>query len=159
MVGRTLADVEDCDEPDDKLLSAAVAALREARAHHEVFVGGTSKLAAAFDAVEQLSEVLGLLEKQLVVVTLMRRVIDRGLRVAIGEETGVPSLADCSLVLAPYSTEGSDGGTIAVIGPTRMGLSAGAIGGGRGEPPAGGPPSAKPEMAGRGEAAPAVGES
>ena len=78
------------------------------------------KLAAAFDAVEQLSEVLGLLEKQLVVVTLMRRVIDRGLRVAIGEETGVPSLADCSLVLAPYSTEGSDGGTIAVIGPTRM---------------------------------------
>ena len=120
VVGRTLADVEDCDEPDDKLLSAALAALREARAHHEVFVGGTSKLAAAFDAVEQLSEVLGLLEKQLVVVTLMRRVIDRGLRVAIGEETGVPSLADCSLVLAPYSTDGSDGGTIAVIGPTRM---------------------------------------
>ena len=120
VVGRTLAEVEDCDEPDDKLLSAAIAALREARAHHEVFVGGTSKLAAAFDAVEQLSEVLGLLEKQLVVVTLMRRVIDRGLRVAIGEETGVPSLADCSLVLAPYSSEGSDGGTIAVIGPTRM---------------------------------------
>ena len=120
VVGRTLADVDDCDEPDDKLLAAALAALREARAHHEVFVGGTSKLAAAFDAVEQLSEVLGVLEKQLVVVTLMRRVLDRGLRVAIGEETGVPSLVDCSLVLAPYSTDGGDGGTIGVIGPTRM---------------------------------------
>ena len=83
-------------------------------------MGGTSKLAAAFDAVEQLSEVLGLLEQQLVVVTLMRRVIDGGRRVAIGEETGVPSLAECSLVLAPYSTEGTDGGTIGVIGPTRM---------------------------------------
>ena len=120
VVGRTLADIDDCDEPDDRLLAAAIVALREARAHHEVFVGGTSKLAAAFDAVEQLSEVLGLLEQQLVVVTLMRRVIDRGLRVAIGEETGVASLAECSLVLAPYSTEGTDGGTIGVIGPTRM---------------------------------------
>ncbi len=120
VVGRTLADIGECDEPDDRLLAAALAALREARAHHEVFVGGTSKLAAAFDAVEQLSEVLGLLEKQLVVVTLMRRVLDSGLRVAIGEETGVPSLADCSLVLAPYSTDGSGGGTVGVIGPTRM---------------------------------------
>ncbi|MYH43698.1 MAG: heat-inducible transcriptional repressor HrcA, partial [Acidimicrobiaceae bacterium] len=107
-------------QPDDRLLAAAIAALREARVRHEVFVGGTSKLAAAFDAVEQLSEVLGLLEKQLVVVTLMRRVIDGGRRVAIGEETGLPSLAECSVVLAPYSTEGTDGGTIGVIGPTRM---------------------------------------
>ncbi|MCE2513130.1 MAG: heat-inducible transcription repressor HrcA [Acidimicrobiia bacterium] len=120
VVGRTLAEIDDCDQPDDRLLAAAIAALQEARAHHDVFVGGTSKLAAAFDAVEQLSEVLGLLEQQLVVVTLMRRVIDRGLRVAIGDETGVPSLAECSLVLAPYSTEGNDGGTIGIIGPTRM---------------------------------------
>ena len=120
VVGKTLAEVEDSDDPDDKLLAAALAALREARAHHEVFVGGTSKLAAAFDAVEQLSEVLGLLEKQLVVVTLMRKVLDGGRRVAIGEETGVPSLSDCSLVLAPYSTDGGDGGTIGVLGPTRM---------------------------------------
>ena len=120
VVGRTLAEIDDCDQPDDKLLAAAIAALREARAHHEVFVGGTSKLADAFDAVEQLSDVLGLLEQQLVVVTLMRRVLDRGLRVAIGEETGMPSLTECSLVLAPYSAEGTDGGTIGVIGPTRM---------------------------------------
>ena len=120
VVGRTLAEIDDCDQPDDKLLAAAIAALREARAHHEVFVGGISKLADAFDAVEQLSEVLGLLEQQLVVVTLMRRVLDRGLRVAIGEETGMPSLTECSLVLAPYSAEGTDGGTIGVIGPTRM---------------------------------------
>ena len=120
VVGRTLAEIDDRDQPDDKLLAAAIAALREARAHHEVFVGGISKLAAAFDAVEQLSDVLGLLEQQLVVVTLMRRVLDRGLRVAIGEETGMPSLTECSLVLAPYSAEGTDGGTIGVIGPTRM---------------------------------------
>ena len=120
VVGRTLADIEDCEQPEDRLLAAAIAALQEARAHHEVFVGGTSKLAAAFDAIEHFSEVLGLLEQQMVVVTLMRTVIDQGLRVAIGEETGVPSLNECSLVLAPYSTEGTDGGTVGVIGPTRM---------------------------------------
>ena len=120
VVGRTLAEVADCDEPQDRLLTAAIDALREARAHHDVFVGGTSKLAAAFEVVDQLGEVLGLLEQQMVVVTLMRKVIDRGLRVAIGEETGVPSLTECSLVLAPYSTDGTDGGTIGVIGPTRM---------------------------------------
>ena len=120
VVDRTLAEIDDYDQPSDGLVAAAITALREARAHHEVYVGGTNKLAAAFEAVEQLSEVLGLLEKQLVVVTLMRQVLDRGLRVAIGSETGVPSLAECSLVLAPYSTEGVDGGTIGVIGPTRM---------------------------------------
>ena len=120
VVGRTLAEIDEHGPSDDKLLAAAIAALREARAHHEVFVGGTSKLATAFDAVEQLRSVLGLLEQQLVLVTLMRGVLDQGRRVAIGSETGVPSLEDCSLVLAPYSTEGTDGGTIGIIGPTRM---------------------------------------
>ena len=135
-VGRTLAEVEDCDEGEDPLLAAAVRALREARAHHEVFVGGTSKLAAAFDAVGQLSAVLMLLEQQVVVVTLMRTVLDRGNRVAIGEETGLPSLADCALVLAPYSAEGTDGGHHRRARPHPHGLPAGAVGGCRGEPAA-----------------------
>ena len=122
VVGRTLAEVEDGDEGEgeDPLLAAALRALREARARHEVFVGGTAKLAAAFDGVEQLGDVLRLLEQQVVMVTVMRTVLDRGNRVAIGEETGVPSLSECSLVLAPYSVEGTDGGTICVLGPTRM---------------------------------------
>ena len=120
VVGRTLAEVEDGDEGEDPLLAAALRALREARARHEVFVGGTAKLAAAFDGVGQLGEVLRLLEQQVVMVTVMRPVLDRGNRVAIGEETGVPSLSECSLVLAPYSVEGTDGGTICVLGPTRM---------------------------------------
>ena len=120
VVGRTLAEVEDGDEGEDPLLAAALRALREARARHEVFVGGTAKLAAAFDGVEQLGEVLRLLEQQVVMVAVMRTVLDRGNRVAIGAETGVPSLSECSLVLAPYSVEGTDGGTIGVLGPTRM---------------------------------------
>jgi heat-inducible transcriptional repressor len=85
-----------------------------------VFVGGTARMASAFDAVETVREVLSILEQQLVVVSLMRDVLDRGLTVAIGSETGVQPLAECSLVVAPYEVDGDKVGTIGVLGPTRM---------------------------------------
>ena len=53
-------------------------------------------------------------------MSLVRELIDRGNRVAIGVETGMLSLSQCSLVLAPLSVGGADSGTIGVIGPTRM---------------------------------------
>ena len=40
--------------------------------------------------------------------------------VRIGPETGVPEMADCSIVTATYSTGSGRQGTIGVIGPTRM---------------------------------------
>jgi len=85
-----------------------------------VYVGGASQVAAAFDAVTQVSEVLRVLEQQFVVVTLLRDVIDRGLTVAIGTETGMEPLADCAVVVAPYEVNGEPAGTIGVLGPTRM---------------------------------------
>jgi len=85
-----------------------------------VFVGGTSRVARAFDAIETVREVLGILEQQYVVVTLLRDVLDRGLQVAIGTETGMAPLADCALIVAPYQVEGEPAGTIGVLGPTRM---------------------------------------
>ena len=42
-----------------------------------VFVGGPSRLAGAFDAVETVRSVLAILEQQLVVVTLLRDVLDQ----------------------------------------------------------------------------------
>lgn len=86
----------------------------------EVYVGGASRVAAAFDAVTQVSEVLRVLEQQYVVVTLLRDVIDRGLNVAIGTETGIETLAECAVVVAPYEVNGEPAGTIGVLGPTRM---------------------------------------
>jgi heat-inducible transcriptional repressor len=86
----------------------------------QVYVGGTARLAEAFDAIETVRAVLGILEQQLVVVTLVRDVLDRGLHVAIGSETGVATLAECALVVAPYEIEGERLGTIGVLGPTRM---------------------------------------
>ncbi len=86
----------------------------------DVYVGGASQVAAAFDAVTQVSEVLRVLEQQFVVVTLLRDVLDRGMNVAIGTETGIEPLADCSVVVAPYEVNGEPAGTIGVLGPTRM---------------------------------------
>jgi len=85
-----------------------------------VFVDGASRVASSFDAVETVREILGILEEQLVVVSLLRDVMGRGLSVAIGTETGMAPLEECSLVVAPYEVGGARAGTIGVLGPTRM---------------------------------------
>lgn len=85
-----------------------------------VFVNGASRMAASFEAVETVRSVLTILEQQLVVVSLLRDVVDRGLNVAIGSETGMQPLADCALVVAPYTVDGQQVGTVGVLGPTRM---------------------------------------
>jgi heat-inducible transcriptional repressor len=85
-----------------------------------VFVGGASRMANAFDAVEVVRQVLATLEQQYVVVSLLRDVLDRGLSVAIGAEHGVQPLVSCSVVVAPFTVEGEAAGTIGVLGPTRM---------------------------------------
>ena len=72
----------------------------------QVFVGGPARLAESFDAVETVRSVLAILEQQLVVVTLLRDVLDRGLSVAIGTEHGFEPLASCAVVVAPVSVDG-----------------------------------------------------
>lgn len=124
VVGRSFSELSDeLSFEDDPLVTAAIEAIREAGRSAEVFVGGASRVASAFDAVEQVREVLAILEQQVVVVSLISDVIERGMRVAIGEETGMAPLAECSLVVAPYNVGGEPAGTIGVIGPTRMDYS------------------------------------
>jgi heat-inducible transcriptional repressor len=110
------------DEATDALCGLAVASLQSGVGDgpDHVFVGGTSQVARAFDAIETVREVLGVLEQQYVVVTLLRDVIDRGLQVAIGTETGMAPLAECALIVAPYQVEGEPAGSIGVLGPARM---------------------------------------
>ena len=54
------------------------------------------------------------------VVRLIRDVLQRGLSVALGTETRVEPLNECSLVVAPYEINGNEVGSVAVLGPTRM---------------------------------------
>ncbi|MDE0804329.1 MAG: heat-inducible transcriptional repressor HrcA [Acidimicrobiales bacterium] len=111
------------DAVTDAIAGAVVATLgssNEPDAPSDVFVGGASRVASAFDAVETVQEVLHVLEQQLVVVTLLRDVVDRGLQVAIGSETGMETLANAALVVAPYTVDGERAGSIGVLGPARM---------------------------------------
>jgi len=126
VVGRTLASIGElhpnaAEGTVDMLVARALDALQgEHRHDDQVFIGGTSGMVAAFDAVRTVSEILRILEQQLVVVGLLEDVLRRGLSVAIGRETGNEALADCSLVVAPYLVDGEPAGTIGVLGPTRM---------------------------------------
>jgi heat-inducible transcriptional repressor len=127
LVGKTLGEVEPPvatgDPATDAVVDESVAALTSPDHSEEpehVYVGGASRMATAFEAVETVRGVLGILEQQYVVVSMLRDVLDRGLSVAIGTEHGVVPLAECAVVVAPYGGLGDDAGTIGVLGPTRM---------------------------------------
>jgi len=126
LLGRPLSEVPDATFPAGApgsalaaLGAAAITAGAEGDAA-QVYVDGTSRIAHVFDARETVESVLTVLEKQFVVVSLLKEMVDGGLTVAIGSETGVEPLAECSLVVAPYATEAGPAGAIAVLGPTRM---------------------------------------
>jgi heat-inducible transcriptional repressor len=112
------------DAAVDRVVALAEAALRyggrQPDSSPQVYVGGAARMAAAFDAVSTIRQVLDILEQQFVLVTLIRDILDRGLTVAIGTEHGVQPLADCSIVVAPYEIEGERAGSVGILGPTRM---------------------------------------
>ncbi len=88
-----------------------------------VYVGGASRLAAeqgAFGTADSAERLLELIEEQVVLASLVRAVLDADVTVRIGRENEVEELQECSLVLAPYPLGDALGGTVGVLGPTRM---------------------------------------
>ena len=69
------------------------------------------KLKRLFQAFGRQQEVLNLLDQSLHV---------HGVQIFIGRESGYQLLDECSVVAAPYTTEGGTMGVLGVIGPTRM---------------------------------------
>jgi len=125
--GRRLVDLPHLPPAGDLMIDRVVVAAREAladlgasAADDHVFVGGPSRLAEAFDAVETVRSVLSTLEQQMVMVNLLQEVIDRGLSVAIGTEHGFEPLSSCAVVVAPFAVEGRHAGVLGLLGPTRM---------------------------------------
>jgi heat-inducible transcriptional repressor len=129
--GASLAEANPVPATGDRRLDRLVDAVLDAfgrpadRDHDHVYVGGASRMAASFEAVDTVRQVLAILEQQYVVVGLLREVLDNegdqpGLSVSIGTELGVQHLAECSIVVAPYEIEGEALGTVGVLGPTRM---------------------------------------
>jgi heat-inducible transcriptional repressor len=123
-LGKAPAGTSTGDGEVDDLVRACVDAFEDTNTNagtDQVFVGGAAHMAERFDAIDQVRAVLGILEQSYVVVTLLRDVLAQGQSVSIGSEhAGVESLAECSLVVAPYESDGVAFGTIGVLGPTRM---------------------------------------
>ncbi|MGH2784066.1 MAG: heat-inducible transcriptional repressor HrcA [Actinomycetota bacterium] len=108
---------------DRGLLAGVGAALAlMVAAEQRVFVGGASTLAAdetlsserdklrkVYEAIERGTDVLRLFEEAI-----------RPVSVRIGSELPVEELHSLSVVAAPYGAEVEGGGTVGVIGPTRM---------------------------------------
>jgi heat-inducible transcriptional repressor len=127
LVGSPIADdrtiASTGNDPTDRLVAAARSGLvdHHRREAEQVYVDGASHMAATFEAVATVRQVLTILEQQYVVVSLMREALhDDRLNVVIGTEHRVESLAECSIIVAPYEVEGGRAGTIGVLGPTRM---------------------------------------
>ncbi len=69
------------------------------------------RLKSLFEAFTRKREILGLLESCTQA---------QGVRVFIGEESGLAPLANCTVITAPYASQGRVLGVLGVIGPTRM---------------------------------------
>ncbi len=88
-----------------------------------VYVEGASRMVPAFRALDTVQSVLETLEEHCVVTSLFRQLMADGEPVAIaigGQEHGMKTLADCTVVVAAYDTLGGEHGTVGLLGPTRM---------------------------------------
>jgi len=73
-----------------------------------------------YSDVDKARGFLSLMETRDKLAEIIRGNGEMAFTVRIGPETGVPEMADCSIVTATYSTRSGQQGTLGVIGPTRM---------------------------------------
>ncbi len=112
-------------QENEALLQSFYGMLNDRRAsprQPHVAVGGTSNMLSypEYNDVEKARNFLSLMETRDRLASIIRGNGEMAFTVRIGPETGVPEMADCSIVTATYSTGGGQQGTIGVIGPTRM---------------------------------------
>ncbi len=114
------------DLKENRKLFAGVMNALENRLEDEektkVVVGGPSNLLhyPEYSDVGRARDFLSVLESREKLYPLLRTGGSMEFTIRIGPETGVPELSDCSLVTATYRMDDQTGGTIGIIGPTRM---------------------------------------
>jgi heat-inducible transcriptional repressor len=88
-----------------------------------VFVGGAAQLAlrATDETVDQLGNVSGMLEEQVVLLSMLRETLKHDdPAVRIGSELPVDELSPFAMVASTYGATGEPQGTLGLLGPTRM---------------------------------------
>lgn len=89
----------------------------------DVLVAGQTRLMGVQDLsdLDRLRELFEAFSRKRELVQLLERCITaKGVRLFIGEESGVSTLDQCSVITAPYGVDGKVLGVLGVIGPTRM---------------------------------------
>ena len=103
-------------------IAALAAQVENRKDSPTIAVGGTSNILSypEYSDMEKARNFLALLETKEKLAQLMDASGEMAFTVRIGPETGIPEMADCSIVTASYVTGNHTQGTIGVIGPTRM---------------------------------------
>ena len=87
----------------------------------EYYLSGKNKMLyqPEFSDVQRVRELLSFFEQN-DIFKLVENTQEQGLSVRIGKENEVLAMRDCTVITVPYALNGSDSGTIAIVGPTRM---------------------------------------
>ena len=106
------------------LMTAAIRFGRESLSGDEVMVSGEGQLLCVNDFggdLQRLRELFDTFQRKTELLQLLEQSRQApGVNLFIGDESGVVTLDDCSVVIAPYRLGGQVVGTLGVVGPTRM---------------------------------------
>lgn len=117
--GETLTG-KDASDRVQKVLQAIGGALQRAEgSSSDVYVGGTSQLAALWEDLANVSSVLGLLEQEPALRDMLGEDDRQGTTVRIGAELNVSDI-DLAVVSTAYGVGDQGVGRVGVIGPMRM---------------------------------------
>ena len=122
---RLLLELRDAQSEMEQLLAHGIALAAPARVPpaDDMVRAGATRLMGVQDLsdLERLRELFEVFASKREILQLLERTIQApGVRIFIGEETGVMPLEGVSLVTAPYSAGGQVLGVLGVIGPKRM---------------------------------------
>lgn len=121
-----LRDLRDTRSEMERLLSAAVELSEQALGEggqDDMLLAGQTRLMGVQELsdLDRLRELFEAFARKREILQLLERTIHaQGVRVFIGEETGLASMDGCTVVTAPYGSNGRVLGVLGVIGPTRM---------------------------------------
>jgi heat-inducible transcriptional repressor len=121
-----LRDLRDTRSEMERLLSAAVELSEQALGEggqDDMLLAGQTRLMGVQELsdLDRLRELFEAFARKREILQLLERTIHaQGVRVFIGEETGLAPLDGCTVVTAPYGANGRVLGVLGVIGPTRM---------------------------------------
>lgn len=122
---RLLHELRDARSAMEQLLAHSVELAEQAfePPADDMLVAGQTRLMGVQDLsdLDRLRELFDLFSSKREILQLLERTIQApGVRIFIGEETGVVPLEGVSLVTAPYAADGQVLGVLGVIGPRRM---------------------------------------